>query len=77
MRHGVTAWNREQRMQGHTDVDLDTEGHLQAERIAERLSGSDYAVRAVYSSDLIRARSTAEAIAAPTCFAGTIDRAAA
>ena len=26
VRHGLTAWNREMRMQGHTDVPLDVEG---------------------------------------------------
>ncbi len=65
VRHGITAWNREQRMQGHTDVDLDPEGHVQACKIAERLSSLDGGVQAVYSSDLRRARLTAEAIAAP------------
>ena len=65
MRHGLTAWNREQRMQGHTDVDLDSEGYLQAAGIAQRLFKSDYVLKAIYSSDLKRARLTAEAIAAP------------
>ena len=65
MRHGITAWNREQRMQGHTDVDLDSEGHIQASKLAERLFKLDNGVQAVYSSDLSRARMTAEAIAAP------------
>jgi broad specificity phosphatase PhoE len=65
VRHGITAWNRDQRMQGHTDVGLDTEGIVQAARIAERLSTSGYPVQAIYSSDLQRARSTAKAIGAP------------
>jgi broad specificity phosphatase PhoE len=65
VRHGVTSWNREQRMQGHTDVELDAEGHVQAAAMAERLSKSEYVIQAVYSSDLKRARQTAEAIAAP------------
>lgn len=65
MRHGITAWNIEQRMQGHTDVELDSEGQIQAARLAERLFKSDCVIQAVYSSDLQRARLTAEAIAAP------------
>jgi probable phosphoglycerate mutase len=67
VRHGVTAWNLEQRIQGHTDVELDPVGYIQAARIAERLSGVDCPIQAVYSSDLRRARLTAEAIAAPIC----------
>lgn len=62
IRHGSTAWNKEGRIQGHTDNPLDEEGLQQAEAIAERLSGEhwDY----IYSSDLLRARQTAEVIAA-------------
>jgi len=52
-------------MQGHTDVELDPDGHAQALKIAHRLFVSEHRVQAVYSSDLQRARSTAEAIAAP------------
>lgn len=52
-------------MQGHTDVELDVDGHDQAARIAERLARSANPPQAVYSSDLQRARLTAEAIAAP------------
>jgi broad specificity phosphatase PhoE len=65
VRHGVTAWNREWRMQGHTDIPLDAEGVEQARRIAERLSAEPRPPQAVWSSDLARARQTAEAIAAP------------
>ena len=65
VRHGVTAWNREMRMQGHTDVPLDPEGRAQAEAIGARLSLLPAPPAAVYSSDLSRAVRTAEAIAAP------------
>jgi broad specificity phosphatase PhoE len=65
VRHGVTAWNRAWRMQGHTDVPLDAEGVEQARRIAERLAAETRPPQAVWSSDLSRARQTAEAIAAP------------
>jgi probable phosphoglycerate mutase len=65
LRHGRTASNAEGRFQGHLDVELDPLGHLQAavaaEFLAEALADD---VRAgavqVVSSDLIRARQTAE-----------------
>ncbi|CEK15734.1 histidine phosphatase family protein [Chthonomonas calidirosea] len=63
VRHGRTIWNEEGRMQGHTDVPLDAEGHRQAERIADRLSALPQPLQAVWSSDLQRARVTAEVIA--------------
>jgi broad specificity phosphatase PhoE len=63
VRHGITAWNRELRMQGHTDVPLDVEGRRQAQRIGARLSAAPHAPQAVWSSDLSRARETAAAIA--------------
>ncbi len=61
VRHGVTAWNRERRFQGHTDPGLDDEGREQARRTAARLARE--AVHAIYSSDLGRAWQTAAPIA--------------
>ena len=61
-RHGETLWNREQRCQGFTDVDLSEKGKKQAEKLARYLAKISR-LEAVYSSDLIRARKTAEAIA--------------
>jgi len=63
VRHGVTSWNREMRMQGHTDVPLDTEGRRQAKQIGARLRAVPLPPQAVWSSDLSRARETADAIA--------------
>jgi probable phosphoglycerate mutase len=37
VRHGVTAWNRQKRFQGHIDIPLDDEGRAQARRAAARL----------------------------------------
>jgi broad specificity phosphatase PhoE len=59
VRHGETDWNREGRWQGHSDTHLNEIGRAQAERVAGELDGVDV----VYSSDLARARETAEIIA--------------
>lgn len=61
IRHGETDWNRERRIQGHTDILLNERGRAQARCIAERLSISG--ICAVYSSPLARALYTGEAIA--------------
>ena len=62
VRHGQTAWNLEGRAQGHTDVSLDETGREQARAMAPYLA----AMRpvALWSSDLARARETAEYVAA-------------
>ncbi|WP_340007121.1 histidine phosphatase family protein [Paenibacillus sp. FSL K6-0276] len=65
IRHGSTAWNKEGRAQGHTDNPLDTEGLQQAALLAERLSTEQWDY--IYSSDLLRARQTAEVIAKRLC----------
>lgn len=61
VRHGVTAWNKEGRAQGNTDVPLDEEGIEMAERAAERLQSEEWDV--IYASPLLRAKRTAEIIA--------------
>src|SRR5262245_18496734 len=58
MRHGETDWNRQHRFQGQIDVPLNASGRAQAERLAHRLA--DEAFDVVVSSDLLRARTTAE-----------------
>ncbi len=59
VRHGETDWNAEGKLQGHTDRPLNDFGRQQARLLAERLEGID----AVYTSDLSRARETAEIVA--------------
>ncbi|MCK1997270.1 histidine phosphatase family protein [Psychrobacillus psychrodurans] len=61
VRHGVTAWNKEGRAQGSTDVPLDEEGIQMAKRAAQRMQFEEWDV--IYTSPLIRAKKTAEIIA--------------
>ena len=53
------------RMQGQTDVPLGDLGKQQAERIGARIASMPLPPQIVWSSDLSRARATAEAIAQP------------
>lgn len=61
-RHGQTAENKERRFQGQKDVPLDDTGREQARALAEVARGEG--IVAVYTSPLIRARETAEIVAA-------------
>ncbi|MEO4055637.1 histidine phosphatase family protein [Solibacillus sp. CAU 1738] len=61
IRHGVTAWNKEGRAQGSTDVPLDEEGINMAKRVATRIANEEWDI--IYTSPLIRAKTTAEIIA--------------
>jgi probable phosphoglycerate mutase len=60
-RHGESDWNHAGRWQGFADRPLTELGRRQATELAERLH--DIPLDAVYSSDLERARTTAEAVA--------------
>lgn len=62
VRHGETAWNREGRYQGRTDVPLSPDGEAQVRALGVRLAHIPI-VRAV-ASPLVRAKRTAEAILA-------------
>ena len=61
VRHGETAWNRDTRIQGHTDIELNPHGRWQAQRLAHALR--EEPIAAVYASDLSRAFETAQAVA--------------
>jgi broad specificity phosphatase PhoE len=60
-RHGRTAWNAERRFQGQTDIPLDAAGAEQAARAARTLARLN--PDRIISSDLSRARATAQALA--------------
>lgn len=61
IRHGSTAWNKEGRAQGSSDIPLDQDGLTQAHALAERLSKEEWDL--IYSSELSRAKQTADIIA--------------
>ncbi len=61
VRHGKTAWNGTGKIQGHSDTALDEIGIEQAKLLAAHCMFDK--VDAVYSSDLQRARVTAEILA--------------
>ena len=61
VRHGETELNRQHRIQGRGDSELNETGRTQAEAIARALKDSK--VAAIYSSPLTRARDTADRVA--------------
>lgn len=61
VRHGETEWNVLHRIQGHFDSALTEEGKGEAKETAEKLNGVHF--DAIYSSDLLRSKHTADIIA--------------
>ncbi|MRD72714.1 histidine phosphatase family protein [Rhodocyclus tenuis] len=64
VRHGETDWNVGDRIQGNLDIELNAVGLKQAAAVGRRLATESW--DALYSSDLARARQTAECIGAAT-----------
>lgn len=64
IRHGETAWNKEKRFQGWTDIPLSAEGEAQAEKLGKRFE--TISVDEIYVSPLRRAIQTAQPIAKAT-----------
>jgi alpha-ribazole phosphatase len=60
LRHGETTWNAERRFQGAQDSPLSARGRRQVHLLVEALRAVP--VAAVYSSPLVRARETAQAV---------------
>jgi phosphoserine phosphatase len=71
VRHGETSWNREERLQGLTDVPLNRFGVRQAQRLVPWLRKTNVAT--VVSSPLGRARRTAGILCAATYCPVVID----
>ena len=61
IRHGETEWNRQNRLQGNSNIHLSKEGYHQAITLADHPPFQH--VDAIYSSDLARAMETASIIA--------------
>lgn len=60
VRHGETDWNAKKKMQGHTNTSLNNTGRAQAEALSKEVTKLD--INCIISSDLSRARETAEII---------------
>ncbi|WP_426245280.1 histidine phosphatase family protein [Nocardioides sp. LHG3406-4] len=71
LRHGRTAWNNEQRAQGHADIGLDDVGVAQARAVAPVLAALRPAF--VVSSDLARACDTAREVASASGLTASAD----
>jgi len=77
-RHGETDWNIAGILQGWIDVPLNAQGRQQAAAMAREFAAAGFS--AVWSSPLIRARETAEIVAAalglpaPACHDGLKER---
>ena len=61
VRHGETDWNVKGLVQGQIDIPLNKKGETQAKELAKKLRLVKFA--AVFSSDLLRAKRTAQIIA--------------
>ncbi|NGM81469.1 histidine phosphatase family protein [Paenibacillus sp. 7124] len=63
IRHGQTDWNAAGRIQGQSDIPLNSEGRRQAEMLAERLLHEPYRWDYCITSNLSRAEETGRVIA--------------
>jgi len=61
IRHGITDWNHLGKTQGVSNMPLNDEGISQADKLGNRLSKEEWDL--IISSDLVRAKETAEIIA--------------
>ena len=65
-RHGETVWNVENKICGVTDIALTDRGREQARALGRRLAAGEEGITRILCSPLVRARETAELIAAET-----------
>lgn len=61
IRHGETEWNREKRMQGQIDINLNMNGVCQAKALGHKLR-DEYQIKKIYSSPLTRAYMTGKIV---------------
>lgn len=61
VRHGQTDYNVRRIIQGHLDIPLNATGHAQAHQLVKSLES--FHIHACYSSDLVRAKATANYLA--------------
>ena len=77
-RHGETDWNAAGILQGWLDVPINARGREQARELAKQFAGAGFS--RIHASSLVRARETAEMIAAalalppPQCHEGLRER---
>jgi len=71
IRHGQSVWNAENRFTGWTDVDLSDKGVLEAKEAGEELRKQRIDV--VHTSDLIRAKRTAEIVMGANAASGEVE----
>lgn len=71
VRHGSTEWNKLNKIQGCLDIPLDDEGIKQGYLLANKLK--NYNIEHIYSSDLSRAKNSAEIISESLNLKFTID----
>ena len=63
IRHGITEWNEQHRIQGHTDIALSDTGK---KNLAELNLPPHWFIPQWYTSPLLRTRQTADILGAPT-----------
>ena len=73
VRHGRTAFNAQGLLQGRADNPLDEVGIAQAEAVGDHLAAEVGEAAVIISSPLVRARTTADLIAARTGLAVEVD----
>ncbi len=64
IRHGQTNWNKNGKIQGSCDIELNDEGVLQAEELSRNILQKEYSISKIFSSPQKRAIQTAEILSA-------------
>lgn len=60
IRHGETDWNQQGKIQGKCDIELNSNGIIQAQELCKRVINNKYKFAKIYSSPQKRAYKTAE-----------------